>query len=280
MHKYLLKPDVRKPGEKKFSDFLKAAAPISIPQNTDYRSKLPPIWDQGQLGACQSYAADAIDQYIKDYSYEPSHIFTYYNVRKVEGNPPDEDTGGTLSGTCEAIKQYGICNSAIWPNDIARYAVEPSAVAYADGLAGNDGLVEFYRVESVDEARQALAVGHLPFIGIEIYENFETEEVMKSGIIPAPAGRLLGGHALDIVGHHDNIVVSWSEVFRDLFTGKWSAFWNGLKTLIFGKQPASKGYFLIRNSWGVGIGLGGSGYFRVDYEVLEKLLMDMWIVVK
>ena len=274
-HKYLLRPDVRQPGEKRFSDYLKA---VRVPQDTDYRPEMPPVWDQGDLGACQSYAADAIDQYIKGYAYTPSHIFTYYNVRKVEGSPADEDTGGTLSGTCRAVKQYGICNSAVWPNDNSRFAVEPSAAAYADGAAGNDGLEEFYRVESVNEARQALAAGHLPYIGIRIYENFETEETMESGIIPAPEGALLGGHALVIVGHHDNPAASLSQVLRDLFAGRWPAFWSGLKGLF--RRRGSKGYFLIRNSWGTGIGLGGTGYFRADYEVLEKLLMDMWIVVR
>lgn len=277
MHKYLLRPDVRKPGEKEFSDFLKET---KVPQNTDYRPQMPPIWDQGQLGACQSYAIDAIDQYIKGYSYTPSHIFTYYNTRLVEGSPANEDTGGTLSGTCLAVKQYGICNSSVWPNDNSQFAVTPSAAAYADGSAGNDALVEFYRVESVDEARQALASGHLPYIGIKVYENFESEKVMRSGVIPEPEGALLGGHALVIVGHHDNIAVSLSQAFKNLFNGGWSVFCNGIKNLFSNNKNQSKGYFLIRNSWGTGIGLDGTGYFKVDYEIFEKLMMDMWIIVQ
>ena len=260
-HKYLLRPDKRRPGEKTFADFLKVRAPIVIPQDTDFRPQMPPIWNQEDLGACPSLAADAIDQFIKGYGNEPSQLFTYYHVRKVEGNPADEDTGGTLSGTIDAIKQYGICNSSIWPYDISKYAETPSPEAYADGLAGNDTLAQAYRVETVDEAREALAAGHLPYIGIRVYENFETEEVMRTGIIPAPAGGLLGGHALVIVGHHDN------QASRCI-----------IKRLC--KQPASRGYFIIRNSWGDGIGINGSGYFRADYEVLEQLLMDMWIVVK
>lgn len=252
-HKYLLKPDIRKPDEKKFCDFLKV---LKVPQDTDYRAKMPPVWDQGNLGACQSYAADAIDQYIKGYDYTPSHLFTYYNVRKVEGEPADKDTGGTLSGTCQAIKQYGICNSEVWPNDNSQFAVEPSAEAYADGAAGNDSLVDYYRVENVNEAREALASGNLPYIGIKVYENLETMSTLLSGVIPAPKGELLGGHAMVIVGHHD----------------------NKAKKCIFSRN--SRGYFLIRNSWGTGIGLHGSGYFRADYEVLEKLLMDMWVIVR
>ena len=103
---------------------------------------------------------------------------------------------------------------------------------------------------------------------------------MKSGIIPAPSGNLLGGHALVIVGHHDNLAVTWPDVLKSLFAGKWSAFCSGFKTMLSGQQPTSKGYVLIRNSWGTGIGIDGSGYFKASYEVLEQLLMDMWIVVK
>lgn len=42
----------------------------------------------------------------------------------------------------------------------------------------------------------------------------------------------------------------------------------------------SKGHVKIRNSWGTGIGLGGSGYFQASYEVLEQLLMDTWVIVQ
>jgi C1A family cysteine protease len=256
-HKYLLKADLRNPEkEKNFSDFLRVA-PKSLPKSTDFRSNLPPIWDQGDLGACQSYAIDAIDQYIKGYKFTPSHIFTYYNVRKISGEPADEDTGGTLSDTCQAVKKYGICNSDIWPNDNSKFSIEPSTAAYKDGLDGNDNLVEFYRIDSVDQARQALAMGHLPYIGITVYENFETNEVMQSGIIPAPAGEVLGGHALVIAGYQDN------SKLKSVFNSKHSA-----------------GSLIIRNSWGTGIGLNGSGYFKVSYEDFEKLVMDMWIIVK
>jgi hypothetical protein len=257
-HKYLLQPDKRSDKDKTFSSYLKGSN-LVIPQDTDYRSKMPPIWDQGQLGACQSYAIDAIDQYIKGYAFTPSHIFTYYNTRLYEGSPIDQDTGGTLSGTCQAVKKYGICDSSIWSNDPSKFTEEPSKEAYANGLDGNDELVNFYRVNTVDEARQALALGHLPYIGINVYENFETDEVMKTGVIPSPQGQLCGGHALDIVGHHDNKV-------------------SKCHLINFFYRNTSAGYFIIRNSWGTKV--GQQGYFTCTYEIFDKLVMDMWIIVK
>ena len=139
-HQYLLRPDARTPDEKKFSDrFFR----LALPREVDYRGKMPPIWDQGNLGACQSYAIDAIVAFIKKLAFTPSHIFTYFNTRYVEGSPAYEDTGGTLKGTCEAVKDYGICNAEIWPNDNSRFAEKPSDAAYADGKAGNDSILDF-----------------------------------------------------------------------------------------------------------------------------------------
>lgn len=260
MHKYLLHPDVRSPDEPWFSDFLKGAP--KLPRSVDYRVKMPQIWDQGQLGACQSYAIDSISQFVKGYAFTPSHIFTYYNVRMLEGTV-NEDSGGSLSDTCKAVKQYGICDAEVWPNDNAQFTVKPSDAAYANGTAGNDALTSFYRALSVNEAREALALGHLPYIGIKVYENLESDETLSSGIIPPPKGQLLGGHALVLVGYSDATVShpKWWP-FNNLFCGR------------------SKGYFLVRNSWGTGIGLDGSGYFQMDYAVFEKLLMDMWVIIQ
>lgn len=299
MHKYLLRPDERREGEAKFSDFLRGAqAPQpQIPKSVDLRDKLPPVWDQGQLGACQSYAIDAIDQYIKGYVFTPSHIFTYYNVRSIEGTV-NEDSGGTLSDTCGAVKQYGICDSAIWPNDGARFAERPSDAAYADGKAGNDGIRTFYRALTVDEARQALALGHLPYIGVKVYENFEEKETLETGVIPAPKGALLGGHAMVLAGYCDTAVSLDSAESCDTALSLDTAVSLDTAESLdrTGKKPRRAGrvkralkrllgrrgggYFLVRNSWGTGIGLDGSGYFRMDYAVFEKLLMDMWVIVE
>lgn len=259
LHKYLLQKDPEDPRDFKFS----ALAPVPLLQDTDYSPKFPAIWDQGQLGSCQSHAIDAIDAYIKGYSFTPSHLFEYYNVRVLEGTV-NEDAGGTLRGTCAALASNGVCDSAVWPYDIARFADKPPQEAYDNANNDNDKIYTYYRVTSIDQIRQALSAGHTPLIGIQVYENFETQSTLDTGIIPAPQGNLLGGHALVIVGHHD--VPSTGCKARDFIEH------------VFFKKSA--GNVKIRNSWGTGIGLSGSGYFQASYEVLEQLLMDMWVIVQ
>ena len=79
-----------------------------------------------------------------------------------------------------------------------------------------------------------------------------------------PTGQVLGGHALVIVGHHDNDEPRC----------------KALSFLLSVFIKRSAGDVKIRNSWGTGIGRDGSGYFQCSYEVLERLLMDMWTIIR
>ena len=87
---------------------------------------------------------------------------------------------------------------------------------------------------------------------------------MKTGIIPAPEGGGIGGHAMVIDSDKDNDEPRCKAL--------------SFVTSVLIKRSA--GNFEIRNSWGTGIGLNVTGYFQCSYEVLEKLLMDMWVIIK
>lgn len=258
-HKYLLRPDAPDTRDYLFS----ALAPAPVLHDTDYTTKFPPIWDQGQLGSCQSHAIDAIDAYIKGYAFTPSHLFEYYNVRALM-NTVSEDSGGDLRTTCQALANNGVCDAAVWPYNISRFADKPPQVAYDNANMDNDKIYTYYRVSGIDQIRQALSAGHTPLIGIRVYENLEAQDTLQTGLIPAPGGALLGGHALVIVGHHDEPSTGCKA--KDFVDH------------VFIKK--SKGHAKIRNSWGTGIGLDGSGYFLATYEVLDKLLMDTWVIVQ
>lgn len=241
--KYLLAKDKEDSRDRLFKGVF---APIPLPKSVDLRPKMPPIINQGQVGSCQTCALLALDQYVIGYSFVPSVPFGYYCLHDVMKVDHNEDCGGTLRDTIKTLVTYGACNSEICPNTFD-WTQKPSDAAYADGLAGDDKLHQYYRLNSEDDIQQALAQGHGIYIGVEVYESFESEECIKTGIIPLPKAneKLLGGHALAIVGY---------------------IFMNG------------KLYYIIRNSWGIEV--GDKGYFYMTPEVLAKILMDAWIIVR
>ena len=85
-----------------------------------------------------------------------------------------------------------------------------------------------------------------PFVfGFTVYESFESNAVASSGIVPMPAPneKIVGGHAVVLVGYNDAV-----DRFR------------------------------VRNSWGTR--WGQKGYFEMPYLYVTSgsLASDFWVV--
>lgn len=99
---------------------------------------------------------------------------------------------------------------------------------------------------------------------MDVYESFEGTEIAQTGkmSIPLAKEQYLGGHSVLVVGYVDAPKVS-------------------LKTSIYNfilQKSISKGYLIVRNSWGSG--WGDQGYFYMPYEYLTKKTFDYWIMNK
>ena len=81
--------------------------------------------------------------------------------------------------------------------------------------------------------------------GITVYESFESPEVARTGHVPMPSKKekVLGGHALLIVGFKDDT----SE-------------------------------FIVRNSWSASFGDAGYIYLPYAYVASKDLAQDFWVV--
>ena len=102
----------------------------STPSVVDLRPKMPPIFNQGQLGSCTANALCAIFAY-DDPSLIGSRLFLYYNERKME-NTVLSDAGACLSDGVEALHTYGICREETWPySDGDAFKHEPAEHCYA-----------------------------------------------------------------------------------------------------------------------------------------------------
>jgi C1A family cysteine protease len=218
-----------------------------LPTAVDLRPKMPPVYDQGQLGSCTANALCAAFQYDGGHPLadQGSRLFVYFNERKLENSIPD-DAGAFLSDGVKCLEKYGVCLESEWPYDISKFAVKPSAKCYKDALK-HRALVAHNVMPDLSSMKTCLASGYPFVVAITIHSAFESDTVAVNGLVPMPiAGdQVLGGHAVLCVGY-DDIHQCW----------------------------------IMRNSWGADWGV--KGYFFLPYLYLldSNLASDMWTITK
>lgn len=211
----------------------------------DLRKYASPVADQGQLGACTAFAivkgSREFNMNKAGQSYTAlSPLFFYYKEREVDGNIT-EDAGSTITTGAQVLKNIGVATEASWPYDITKFAVAPSSAASAE--AGKFKSAGAARLSGLDAVKAAIDRGHSVSFGVRVYESFMKS---KGGIIPMPntaTEKLLGGHALAILGYDD------------------------------AKQTVT-----VRNSWSAK--WGDNGYCYIPYGYFAKgLAMDAWEIL-
>jgi len=247
--KFGWKPDPRDHRDKvmRFS----AVNLASLPPKVDLRPSCSLVENQSTLGSCTANAAvgaleyldivdGAMDGDIENYS----RLFVYYNTREIQGTL-DQDSGASLRDTIKALAAFGACDERIWPYDIPKFKIRPGESCYEDGAKRK--ISEYHRLESFPDCLACLADG-FPFVfGFITYDNFNSEQVEKTGALtlPEPTNISLGGHAVCAVGY-------------DMES----------KTV------------LVRNSWGDHWGMGG--YFTMPFAYISnpQLAQDFWTIRK
>lgn len=210
--------------------------------------RMPPVYNQGDLGSC---TANAIAAHIdfnrakqKEDWFKPSRLFIYFNERAMEGTI-GYDSGAYIRDGIKSVVEFGACAEDMWPYNPSNFKSKPADICYQEAM--NFQVVQYQRLNNEDlmELKNCLACG-FPFVfGFSVYESFETEEVARTGRAPMPKNSesLLGGHAVLCCGYNDKI-----------------------------KR------FIVRNSWGPGWGKGG--YFTLPYEYMtnSNLADDFWTI--
>jgi C1A family cysteine protease len=220
---------------------------VALPKKVDLTSKMPPVYDQGQLGSCTANAIGAAFEYEqlkqKQKDFMPSRLFIYYNERAIEGTV-DTDSGAMIRDGIKSIAKLGVCPEDIWAYDIARFTEKPPKTAYTEATK-HQVLVYRRVIANLHQMQGCLASGY-PFVfGFTVYESFESPEVAATGEVPLPprSEQVLGGHAVLAVGYDD-----------------------------------ANQCFIVRNSWGKG--WGKKGYCTMPYGYLTdpSLARDFWAV--
>lgn len=244
-HAYGWRPDLPDQRDHQFLTVFKGSLPSSI----DLRRKMPPVYDQGQLGSCTANAIAAHLDYNRGLQGKkfitPSRLYIYYNERVAEGTIMS-DSGATIRGSVKAVVSFGAPHEKLWPYQISKFMDRPSKAAYTEGVTNE--AVAYQRIARVLTSMQACLAEGYPFvIGISVYDSFEA--IKSDGMMPMPATSesLLGGHALCVAGY---------------------------------KMIQGKLHFIVRNSWGTSWGDRGYLYMPVEYLLDKKLSSDFWTLRK
>lgn len=208
----------------------------NVPRIYSLKDKFPPVYDQGQSGACTACAAVGCDDYYyhapKKKGWIPSWKYTYYNTKMLDDDLQADD-GTCIDFALKSVRKLGACNSKVWSND-EPWNKRPSEAAYRDGLKGHE-ITTFHRMKNLNQLKQAISNGYpvpasLAWAFKSYDDNFILNTPTKKEINNA------GGHAVVVVGYDDD---------RQLVE--------------------------IRNSWGDW--WGNNGYAYITYDVF-KIIVD------
>jgi C1A family cysteine protease len=212
----------------------------------DLREHCSRVENQGNLGSCTGHAVSSAIEFIlkrEKRLTEISRLFIYYQARVILGTV-GRDSGAYLRDCIKACNKTGAPAENLWRYDTRMYRTNPSKTAYQD--AGRRKVIAYQRCTDFVAVKNAIAAGYPVVIGYLVYQSFMSASVAKTGIMPYPnikRERLLGGHAVCLVGYDD-----------------------------------ATGRFIAKNSWGTS--WGDRGFFYLPYDVIKNPQMsgDFWVI--
>jgi len=216
-----------------------------LPKAKSLRAKMPPVYDQGQLGSCTANAIGAAVEFQQmrqgDPAVTPSRLFIYYEERAMEGTIA-YDAGAYIRDGMKVVAKAGAPEETYWPYTISKFTKKPPQAAYDNGLLNQT--LEYARViRTAYYFKSFLAAGR-PFVfGFTVYSSFY--ETGSDGLVPMPGPDedVEGGHAVLCIGYDDET-----------------------------------GLFEVRNSWGADWGNNGYCYFPYEYLLDRGLSSDFWTI--
>jgi len=241
-----------------------APSPFTLPY-------VPAVRDQGQIGSCTAFCGAETDEMLY-YASNPSQyynpaatvlspLFIYYVERVIlERQSITSDPGANMVNIPQALQKYGTCLESAYAYPAIVNGVEPTPKSSGYKVAPSTALLNAKTFTigqattsyvlldqgNINEVKYALSVNQPVMMGFNVYDNTATYQYFEglnttsysynpltnTGAL-ATGCRLLGGHAVPIIGFDD-----------------------------------TKQAFLCLNSWGTS--WGNAGFFYMPYSVYQS----------
>ena len=218
-HKYGWIKDRGDPRDFLFTKVHAPAAPLPVPPKISLRAKMPPVWNQGELGSCSAHGVLACFNFV--HKGGPwSRLELYYEERVLEGTV-DQDSGAMIRDGIKILANIGVGLESEWPYDVTKFKDAPPEKLLAESSANK--IITYSRLLNKQDMIQCLLSGYPIVFGMQLYESFETPQVAQSGIIRLPSSveQCLGGHCMSIVGYNSNVYGSFFWEVRNSWDTTW-----------------------------------------------------------
>lgn len=231
-------------------------APSKIPARFSLRDRMPPVYDQDQLGSCTGNGVAAIMQYAEIQGYDsaggliPSRLFIYFHERELEGTI-NEDAGAEIRDGLKVVAHRGVPPETMWPYDIDRFTERPPELAEQE--AHKHEAIRYASIIPGAGApmRAAMAAGYPVVFGFSVPESWDgLSQADPVLAMPRPDEQFIGGHCVVATG------------------------WD------FTRHEFPVDVVECRNSYGPSWGEAGYFYMDRNYFNNRNLTSDFWVVRK
>jgi Papain family cysteine protease len=193
---------------------------------SDHRADQTPVRNQGSRSACVGFAVAAAHEWMRPESLR-SIEDVLWAAHQIGGDPNTEST--SVQFALQGLQQHGHADEAAWPYGSPAFPAERPAEA--KDPQNRAELAAWRRMPSLDldTVANEIASGRAVVLTLGVV----LKAWPKTGVVDAPAGRKTpGAHAVLAVGT---------------------------------TRMGSEVQVIIKNSWGVGWGVGGYGFISSRY---------------
>ena len=229
-----------------YANVLKAIPQKPIPKTFEVPGfKQIPKKDQDGVGACVAFSGTNLVDYYNSKERQAQVLtspeFIYDEGRKQEGSYP-KDNGMYIRTGCQLLQKLGVPLNSVCPWDPSEY--NNITLCDSQPVLANAALQKiktYASCHNINDVISAIANSSPIWLGVPVYSNWPMDT--STGIIPAPKGKVIGGHAIACYAYDQN-------------------------------------YVKFRNSWD-GWGLNGDGFIPRSYidKFLRNNQADAWTIV-